>query len=58
MKAQGLPKKQVEALSEGYRAGMRELSWSLGDEHADRICKLIDLYVKLFRLRNRSWHYG
>lgn len=33
-----------------------ELSWCLGDEHAHRICKIIDWYVKVFRLRGRSWH--
>lgn len=46
--------------SQGEGAGKHtrlwlELSWCLGDEHADRICRVIDLYVRLFNLRGRSW---
>ena len=46
--------------SQGYGPGRhtrlwQELSWCLGDEHADRICKLIDLYVRVFNLRGRGW---
>jgi len=28
----------------------RELSWRLGDEHANRICKILGWYCRLFKL--------
>jgi hypothetical protein len=46
--------------SQGFGPGRHtrlwlELSWCLGDEHAHRICRIIDWYVRIFRLRGRSW---
>lgn len=46
--------------SQGRGAGSHtrlwlELSWCLGDEHADRICWMIDVYVRVMNLRGRSW---
>ena len=32
-----------------------ELSWCLGDGHADRICGIVDVYVRAFGLRGRGW---
>lgn len=45
--------------TQGYGPGRhtivwRELSWAFGDEHADRICRLIDLYLRIYNVRGRS----
>lgn len=33
----------------------QELSWCIGDTHATRICRIIDVYVRFFGLRGRAW---
>ena len=44
----------------GYRGSLselwRELSWRVGDQHADRICKLIDLYCWIVSLNPIRFH--
>lgn len=34
----------------------RELSWRCGDEHANRICRWVDLYCRLFRLERKRFY--
>lgn len=34
----------------------RELSWRVGDEHADRICRWLDGYCWLFKLDRAKFH--
>jgi hypothetical protein len=34
----------------------RELSWRLGDEHADRICRWVDFYCWLFSVGHERFY--
>lgn len=36
----------------------RTFSWSFGDSHADRICKLLSLYAWLFGLTGKCRNIG
>lgn len=44
---------------EGYRTEFwRELSWRVGDTHANRLCWILTLYCKIFRIHTNQFNHA
>jgi hypothetical protein len=48
--------KSVNRVKSGHSNFWKELSWRCGDTHANRICKLVDIYCALFGLERERFY--
>src|SRR5271157_3201342 len=56
-KIEGIAINQISFYTPGNHTEFwHELSWRVGDEHANRICKLLIWYCKLFKLNQIKFH--